>query len=63
MRTVAIGERLKEYAQARPEGPDKLRSEIRDKADKLGAELDRAGQSSDRGGLAQTQPTAGTSGL
>lgn len=41
---VAIGERLKAYAQAKPEDRDKIRSEIRVKADQLGAKLDRRGQ-------------------
>jgi hypothetical protein len=41
---VAIGERLKEYAQAKPEDRDKIRSEIRAKADKLGTKLDRRGR-------------------
>jgi hypothetical protein len=38
---VAIGEQLKEYALARPEDRDKVRSEIRVKTDQLRAKLDR----------------------
>jgi hypothetical protein len=39
---VAIGERLKAYAQARPEDREGIRREIRERADMLGARLDRA---------------------
>jgi hypothetical protein len=39
---VAIGERLKSYAQARPEDRERVRREIRERVDKLGARLDRA---------------------
>jgi hypothetical protein len=39
---VAIGERLKAYAEARPEDREGVRREIRERADKLGARLDRA---------------------
>lgn len=38
---VSIGERLKEYAQAKPEDRDKLSSAIRLTAEDLGAKLDR----------------------
>jgi hypothetical protein len=40
---VAIGERLKAYATARPEDREKVRQEIRERTSKLGARLDRAG--------------------
>jgi hypothetical protein len=40
---VAIGERLKAYAQARPEDREKVRQEIRERTAKLGARLDRVG--------------------
>jgi hypothetical protein len=40
---VAIGERLKSYAQARQEDRERARREIREKTSKLGARLDRAG--------------------
>ena len=40
---VAIGERLKAYANARPEDREKVRREIRERTTKLGARLDRAG--------------------
>jgi hypothetical protein len=38
---VAIGKRLKEYAQARAEDRERVRREIRERANKLGARLDR----------------------
>jgi hypothetical protein len=41
---VAIGERLKAYARARPEDREKDRREIRERAAKFGARLDRAGR-------------------
>jgi hypothetical protein len=39
-RLVAIGERLKDYAQAKPKNSEQIRSEIRAKLDKLRAELE-----------------------
>lgn len=41
---VGIGERLKEYAQAKPEDRNRIRSEIRARVDKLRTELDRRGR-------------------
>ena len=40
---VAIGERLRDYTKAKPEDRDKLGREIREKAARLGARLDRSG--------------------
>jgi hypothetical protein len=39
---VAIGERLKAYAQARPERRERVRRDIRERVDKLRVRLDRA---------------------